>query len=81
MGTPITPTRAPFYIRSPKRNPLFLYGEDFSGFSLELFLGAITPAALTTATLTTAIIITAITTTAISGTPIRVKAFPFGETF
>ena len=79
MGALITPTYAPFCVKSPEGNPLFLYREDFLGFFPELFPGAITPAALT---ITTAIIITAaITATAIGGTPIRVKALPSGETF
>ena len=83
-GLPITPICAPFYIRSPKGNPFFLCGEDFSGFSPEPFPGAIT----TAATIPTAIIIAItpsviiiITVIAISGTPIRIKAFPFGEIF
>ena len=81
MGTPITFTYAPFHIRNPKGNPPFLRGEDFSGFSPEPFPGAIAPAALITATPTTAIITTAVITTAVSGTLIRVKVFPFRETF
>ena len=82
MGTLITPTYAFFYIRSPEGNPPFFHREDFLRFFPEPFPGVITPAALTTATLATAIIITAvITVTIISGTPIKVKVFPFGETF
>ena len=82
-GAPITPTYAPFYIRSPEGILFFFRGEDFSGFSPEPFPGAITTAAATTV-ITTAItppvtITTAIT--AISGIPIRVKAFPFKEIF
>ena len=53
--------------------------EDFLGFFPEPFSGAITTAALVT--VTTIIITAAITTTAIGGTPIKVKAFPFRETF
>ena len=82
MGAPITPTCALFCVRSPKRSPPFLRGEDFLGFFLELFPGAITTAALATATLVTVIIIiAAIIATAIGGTLIRVKVLPFGETF
>ena len=90
MGVPINLTRAPFYVRSPKKNLPFLHGEDFSGFSPEPFPGAITTAAvITTAiitTTTTPIIITITATTittatATSDTPIRVKAFLFGEIF
>ena len=77
MGAPITPICAPFYVGSPEESPFFLYEEDFLGFFPEPFLRAIAPAALITATIITA----AITATAIGGTPIRVKAFPFGETF
>ena len=82
MGMSITPTRAPFYIKNPKGNPLFLRREDFSGFFPEPFPGAITPAALITATPATITITTAaITATVISNTSIKVKAFPFKETF
>ena len=81
---PITSTCTPFYIKNPKRNPPFLRGEEFSGFFPELFPGAITTAALIIATpaTATAIIITAIITAiVINGTPIKVKNFPFKETF
>ena len=90
MGIPITRTRAPFYIGSFKGNFLFLRGEDFSGFSPEPFPGATTAAATTTTattiTTTTPIITTitatiTATATATGGTPIKVKAFPSGETF
>ena len=79
MGTFITLTRAPFCIKSPKRNPPFLRGEDFSGFFPKLFPGVITTATSVTAivTITTAAIIA----TAIGSTLIRVKAFLFKETF
>ena len=80
----ITLTHGPFYIGSLERNPPFFYGEDFLGFFPEPFPGAI----ITTAAIPT-VIITAITSpviiitaaTVINGTPIRVKAFPFKETF
>ena len=82
MGALITLIYAPFCARSPEGNPPFFYGEDFLGFFPEPFLRAITLATLTTATLAITIIITiAITITIIGGTPIRVKVFPFGETF
>ena len=84
MGAPVTPICAPFYIGSPEENPLFFYGEDFLRFFPEPFPGVITPATLATVTLATAtviIITAAIITTTISNTPIKVKAFPFGETF
>ena len=75
----ITLTCAPFCVKSPEGNLLFLYGEDFSGFFPEPFPGAIATAALATATV---IIITAANTAiAIGGTPIKVKVFPFRETF
>ena len=78
----ITPTYAPFCIKSPEGNFLFLRGKDFSGFSPELFPGAITAAAaIITATATTTPIIITITATAINGTLTRVKAFLFKETF
>ena len=77
MGTPITPIYTPFCIRSPEENPLFFHGEDFLGFFPEPFPGAIATAALATAI----IIIAAIIATVIGGTLIRVKVFPFGETF
>ena len=76
---PIIPTYAPFYIRSPKGNPPFFRGEDFLRFFPEPFPGIITSVTLITAT---AIIITAVTVaTAIGGTFIKVKVFPFRETF
>ena len=84
MGTPITPTYAPFYVRSLKGSPPFLRGENFLGFFPEPFPGVITTAALTTATpitTTAIIIITAITTTVIGGTLIKIKVFPFQEIF
>ena len=81
MGAPITPTYAPFYVKSPKGNPPFFHREDFSGFFPKPFPGVITPAALITATPTIATIITTITTTAIGGILIKVKAFLFKETF
>ena len=80
----ITPTYAPFYIKNPEGNPPFLRGEDFSGFSPEPFPGAIITAAATpTATVTaiTPLVIITTAATAIGGTPTRVKAFPFRETF
>ena len=82
-GAPITPTYAPFCVGSPEGIPLFLRGEDFLGFFPEPFPGAITTAA---ATITITIIITppVIITTAIiiiGDTFIRVKVFPFRETF
>ena len=76
MGAFITPTRALFCIGSPERSPFFVHGKDFLGFFSEPF-----PGAIITAALTTAIIITAVTVTAISSTLIRIKVFPFGETF
>ena len=82
-GAPITPICALFYIKNPERIPFFLCEEDFSGFFPEPFPGAITTAAATTAiTIATAppVIITT-ATTAIGGTFIRVKVFPFKETF
>ena len=83
-GTFITPTYTPSCIRSPKENPLFLRGKDFSGFFPEPCPGAITTAAATPTIITTAttppVTITT-AATAIGGTPIRVKAFPFGEIF
>ena len=79
MGVPVTPIYIFFYVRSPEGSPPFFYGEYFSGFFLEPFPGATAPAALATAT---AIIITAvITAIVIGGTLIRVKVFPFKETF
>ena len=92
MGVPITSTRIPSRIRNPEGDLPFLRGENFSGFFLEPFLGAIiAAAAITTATTTATLTATAITTatliiipitaTAISGTPIKVKTFPSGKTF
>ena len=74
----------PFYIGNPKRNPLFLRGEDFLGFFPEPFPGAITTAAATPTAIIIAIIpfiITVTTATVISNTPTKVKALPFGEIF
>ena len=84
MGMFITPTCAPFCVGSPEGNPPFFREEDFSGFFSEPFPGAI----ITAAVIITAIII-AITpfiiiitaATVINGTPIKVKAFLFKETF
>ena len=59
-------------------------GRISRGFFQNFFRGAITIAALIIATPITAtviIITAAITATAIGGTPIKVKAFPFKETF
>ena len=88
MGTLITPIYTPFCIRSPEGNPPFFCGEDFLGFFLELFPGAITTAAAITITIITAItpatfiiITTAAATTAIGNTPTKIKALPFRETF
>ena len=81
ISAPITPIYTPFCVKNPEENPPFFYKEDFLGFFLKPFSGAITLAALITATLTTAIIITAVIATAIGSTFIRVKIFPFGETF
>ena len=83
-GAPITPTRTPFCVKSPEGSPPFFRGEDFSGFSPEPFLGAITiAAAIITAIATAIALIVIITTaaTAIGGTLIRVKVFPFREIF
>ena len=85
-GTPITPIYALFYVGSPEGNPLFLRGEDFSGFFLEPFPGAIITATVIPTVIITiitplVIITTAIIATAIGGTLIRVKVFPFGEIF
>ena len=82
-GTFITPTYILFYIGSPKGTPPFLRGEDFLRFFPEPFPGAITTAAAITAitTTTTPPIIITTATTAINGTPIKVKVFPFRETF
>ena len=88
MGVFITPIRAPFCVGNPEGSFLFFRGEDFSGFFLEPFPGVIAAAAAITTAITTATIITTVTliiviiaAIAIGGTPIRVKAFPFGETF
>ena len=83
-GIFITPTYTPSRIKNPEGNPPFFYGEDFSGFSLEPFPGAIITAvtitiAITTATTPPIIITTAVTI--INGTFIKVKVFPFKETF
>ena len=82
-GAFITPTCAPFYIKNLKGIPFFFRGEDFSGFFLKPFPGAITIAAAITAiiTATAPFIIITTATTAISGTFIRVKVFPFREIF
>ena len=83
-GAFITPIYAPFCIGNLKRNPFFLRGKDFLGFFPEPFPGAITTAAAIPTAITTAITPPVIITTAvtiISGTFIRVKIFPFGETF
>ena len=82
-GAPITPTCAPFCVRSPEGIPLFLRGEDFSGFFPEPFPGAIITAVATTAitTVITPPVIIITTTTVISGTFIKVKTFPFKEIF
>ena len=83
-GALITPTYAPFCVRSPEGNPPFLRGKDFSGFFLEPFPGAITTAAVIPTVIITAIappVIITTTTTAIGGTPTKVKALPFRETF
>ena len=76
---PIIPIYAPFYVGSPEGNPPFLYEEDFLGFFPEPFPGAIATAAPATATVI--IITAAIIITAIGSTFIKVKVFPFGETF
>ena len=88
MGVLITPTYAPFCIRSPEGNLFFLRGEDFSGFSPEPFPGVIAAAvaiitATTTATTTATatLVTTAIAATAIGGTLTKVKILPFGEIF
>ena len=88
MGILITPIRAPSCIKNPEGNLSFFRGEDFLRFFPEPFPGAITTAtAIITAMITAIIITTAtliiitITATAISGTPIKVKALPFKETF
>ena len=82
MGAHITQTRAPFRTKSPEGNLPFLRGEDFSRFFPEPFSGAITAAAaIITATTTATPTIITITATAINGTLIKVKAFPFKETF
>ena len=81
MGAPITPTCASFCVKSLKESPFFLRGEDFSGFFSEPFSGAITTAALITATATAITITAVIIAIAISGTFIKVKVFPFKETF
>ena len=86
MGAPITPTCASFCVGSPEGSPPFFHGEDFSGFFPEFFPGAITTAAAITTVITTAItpatFITITTAaTVIGGILIRVKVFPFGETF
>ena len=83
-GALIIPTYTPFYIRNPKGNPLSLRGEDFSGFSPEPFPEAITTTTTTLTAITTAITPIIIITTAIiaiGNTLIRVKVFPFKETF
>ena len=88
MGVSTTPTRAPSRIKSLKGNFPFLYGEDFSRFFPESFPGVITAAAaittiitITTTKITITLIIIIITTITINGTPTRVKALSFGETF
>ena len=81
MGAPITPTRAPSRAKSPERNLLPFRKKDFSGFFPEPFPKIITTAVIITATLTVIIIIITITAIIISGTPIKVKALPFKETF
>ena len=81
MSVPITLTRAPFYIRNPKGNLLFLRRENFLRFFPEPFPGVITAAAAiitATTTATTTLIIIIIT---VIGTLNKVKAFPFGEIF
>ena len=82
-GAFITPICVSFCVGNPEGTPLFLRGEDFLGFFLEPFPGAIVTAAATIAIITAitppVIITTAIT--AISGTLIRVKVFPFKEIF
>ena len=79
IGTLITPIYTPFYVKSPEGNPSCFCKKAFLGFFPEPFPGAIATAALIIAT--AIIITTAITTTAIGGTPIKVKALPFKETF
>ena len=84
MGVLITPTRIPFYIKSPEGDFPFLHGENFSGFFSKPFPGATaaaTPTATTTAIITATLITITIAATAIDGTLTRVKAFPFRETF
>ena len=93
MGILITPIHVPSRIESPEGNFFFLCGEDFSGFFPEPFPGAITTAAAviitaiitviitTTIIATVTLIIIIITATATGGTPIKVKAFSFIETF
>ena len=92
MSVLITSTRAPFCIKSPEGDLPFFRREDFSGFFPEPFLGAIVAAAaiitaiitaitiITTIAIATLVIVT-INATAIGSTPIKVKAFPFKETF
>ena len=83
-GTFITLIYAPFYVGSLKGIPPFFRGEDFLGFFPEPFPGAIiTAAAIATAIITTITppVIITITTTTIGGILIKVKIFPFRETF
>ena len=82
-GAPITFICDFFYVGSPKGIPFFFRGEDFLRFFLEPFLGAIAITTATTAiTIVTAPPVIIITiTTAIGGTLIKVKVFPFRETF
>ena len=79
MDTLITPIYALFCVKSPEESPLYFCKEAFLGFSPEPFPGAIVITAPATATAIT--ITAAITATAIGSTPIKVKVFPFRETF